>query len=98
MQTDEFEWDDAKAALNFDKHRISFEEATFAFDDPDGVEDMDETASYDEHRFKWLGSDGQRLLAVIYTDRNSRKRIISAREADDDEQADYDQSRRNREP
>ena len=34
MQTDDFEWDDVKAALNFDKHGISFEEATFAFDDP----------------------------------------------------------------
>lgn len=93
MQTDEYEWDDLKAQRNLAKHGVSFEEATFAFDDTDGVEDLDETEAYDEHRFKWIGRSGQRLLAVVYTDRDSRKRIISAREADADEQTEYDLGR-----
>ena len=54
MQTDEFEWDDHKAARNFEKHGVRFEGATFAFDDPDGVNDLDETAKYGEHRFRWI--------------------------------------------
>lgn len=32
-----FEWDDAKNASNFRKHRISFEEAMAVFDDPIGL-------------------------------------------------------------
>jgi uncharacterized DUF497 family protein len=38
METDEFEWDDAKAAKNFDNHQIRFEDATFAFDDPAAID------------------------------------------------------------
>ncbi len=93
MQTDEFEWDYGKASSNLVRHGVSFEEATFAFDDPDGFEEMDVSVAYDEHRFKWIGWNGQRLLSVIYTDRGTRKRIISAREADKHEQADYNQGR-----
>lgn len=89
MQTDDFEWDDVKATLNFDKHGISFEEATFAFDDPNGIDIIDASERYDEVRFKLIATDGQRLLAVIYKDREPRFRIISAREANADEQARY---------
>jgi uncharacterized protein len=69
MQTDEFEWDDAEAARNLAKHGISFEQATFAFEDADAIDDLDETIQYDEHRLKWIGWNGQRLLAMICTDR-----------------------------
>ena len=93
MQTGDFEWDDEKAASNFIKHGVSFEDATFVFDDPDGFDDLDHSVPYAEYRFKWIGWDGQRLLAVIYTDRGSRKRIVSAREAENDEQSAYHQSR-----
>ena len=93
MQTDEFEWDDDKAATNLLKHRVSFEEATFAFDDPHGIDIIDKTADYREIRFKLIGSDGQKLIAVIYTERKPRIRIISAREAEPYEQARYHQRR-----
>ena len=94
MQTDAFEWDDAKAARNLVKHRVSFEAATFVFDDPHGIDIIDESARHAEVRFKSIGSDGHRLLAVIYTERDSRIRIISAREAEPYEQARYQQRRR----
>ena len=93
METDEFVWDDAKAASNLSKHRITFEEATFAFDDTHAYEEDDDSARYGEIRSKWIGSSGQRLLVVIYTQRGRRIRIISAREADAHEHAVYDQYR-----
>jgi hypothetical protein len=34
MQDDEFEWDDAKAAANYAKHRVRFETASRVFNDP----------------------------------------------------------------
>ena len=94
MQTDEFEWDDDKAASNLVKHGVSFEEATFAFDDAFAIEDIDPAALHNEYRTQWIGWDGQRLLVVIHTDRGPRKRIISAREAEPDEYQDYNRCRR----
>ena len=38
MRDDEFEWDDAKAASNYRKHNVTFEQARTAFDDPDCVD------------------------------------------------------------
>ena len=34
MQSDDFEWDDAKAAANLRKYGIAFDEARRVFDDP----------------------------------------------------------------
>ena len=39
MQTDAFQWDDDKAAQNVAEHRITFEVATFAFDDRHAFEE-----------------------------------------------------------
>jgi uncharacterized DUF497 family protein len=45
------------------------------------VEDLDVSADYGEDRFLILGRAGDRLLMVVYTERQDRIRIISAREA-----------------
>jgi uncharacterized protein len=42
MQDEDFEWDDDKAAANLPDHRVSFEQAAFAFNDPFAVEWIDE--------------------------------------------------------
>ncbi len=89
MQTDDFEWDDDKSASNVGKHRISFADASFAFDDPHGLDIMDDSTNYREVRFKLIARLGQILVAVIHTERNDRIRIISAREADAHEQERY---------
>ena len=34
----DFEWDNAKAAANFRKHGVTFEQAAYAFRDPFGIE------------------------------------------------------------
>jgi uncharacterized DUF497 family protein len=77
MQDDAFEWDDEKAHFNVQKHRITFEAAREAFDDPNRVEEPDD--DMDEERWKLTGRAADKLLVVIYTERNGRFRIISAR-------------------
>ena len=75
---DEFEWDKGKAAANLAKHAVSFQVAKQAFDDPAAL-DRFEGHENGEERFNILGMVSGRLLFVVYTIRNGRKRIISAR-------------------
>ncbi len=77
----EFEWNKEKAAANFKKHGISFEEAALAFFDENAVELFDERNSEDEIRYQLIGVSKTRLIFVAYTARNERIRIISARKA-----------------
>jgi len=78
MAEDEFEWDEQKAEANLAKHAISFQIAKQAFDDPAAL-DRFEGHNNGEERFNVLGMVHGRLLFVVYTIRNGRKRIISAR-------------------
>ena len=82
MRDDEYEWDDEKAAANLASHRVSFETARLAFDDLYSVEIDDRRADYGEGRYVVLGMVQGRLLAVSYTLRGARTRIISARPAE----------------
>ena len=45
-----FDWDPRKASANEAKHGISFEEASTAFIDPDGLDGEDLEHSSREHR------------------------------------------------
>jgi uncharacterized DUF497 family protein len=82
MRDEGFEWDDAKAAENIVRHGVRFSEARRAFDDAYAVEIEDRRGNYSEDRYVLLGMTGQRLLAVVYTLRGERIRIISARPAE----------------
>jgi uncharacterized DUF497 family protein len=85
----DFEWDDAKALRNYVRHGVTFEIARRAFRDPSMVEILDDREDYGEERYLLIGmADGQ-LLSVIYTERNQRFRLISARRANRDEQDHY---------
>src|SRR5256885_14452545 len=78
----EFEWDDAKAASNERKHRVSFPEAATAFADPVAAIFPDPDHSDDEVREILAGySERGRLLIVSFTERPPNIRIISARVA-----------------
>ncbi|MDO8932508.1 MAG: BrnT family toxin [Rhodocyclaceae bacterium] len=46
-----FEWDEGKAAANFDKHDVSFEEASTAFEDELSLTGRDPDHSLGEARF-----------------------------------------------
>ena len=75
-----FEWDPHKAALNFRKHGVSFEEAVTSFGDPLSLTIADPTHSESERRFVMIGeSVKRRILIVVHTERGERLRIISAR-------------------
>lgn len=87
MRDDEFEWDDDKAASNFAKHGITFEQARAAFDDPDHCE-VDDPDPHDV-RFNRVCRLGLHLIVINYTERGDRIRIISARPANKHEQRTY---------
>ena len=89
MRDDDFEWDDAKAAASFAKHKVSFETAKGVFKDPFAVEREDDREDYDEPRFTILGMVDGRLFSVVYTLRGESIRIISARGAEPYEQRLY---------
>jgi uncharacterized protein len=85
----EFEWDIAKAAANFHKHGVSFEEAIYAFGDPLIVEELDDREIYGEDRIIAYAMGKTELLTIIYTQRGEFTRIISARRATRNEQNGY---------
>ena len=89
-----FEWDPRKAASNRTKHGISFEEAATVFGDPLGRIVDDPRHSDAEQRYVLLGhSQRQRLVAVMFTERDEAVRIISARSATRQERRDYEKGK-----
>jgi uncharacterized DUF497 family protein len=87
----EFEWDPPKADENLKKHGVGFPEASTVLADPLEVTISDPDHSEGEARFLSLGlSDANRLLVVSYTERESRIRIIHAREAAPKERRTYE--------
>jgi uncharacterized protein len=87
-----FEWDAAKARADIRKHGVSFEEARTVFGDPMGRIVDDPRHSSDERRYALLGlSEKQRLLAVMFTERDDAIRIISARRATRREKIEYEE-------
>ena len=78
----QFEWDRKKAANNFRKHKVSFDEAATVFYDPLSATFNDPEHSIGEERNITVGySSTRRLLVVSYSERNDGIRIISARRA-----------------
>jgi uncharacterized protein len=89
VKSDDFEWDDAKAARNRRSHKITFEQAREVFTDAFIVEWIDDEQDTDELRFRALGMVNDRLLCVAYTIRGTTIRIISARRAEPFERRKY---------
>jgi uncharacterized protein len=88
----EFEWNPEKAAINLEKHDISFPEASTVFEDALSVTFPDPDHSIGEERYVIIGmSNLGRLLIVSHTDRESRIRIISARLANRQEKRFYEE-------
>jgi uncharacterized protein len=81
-----WDWDNLKATLNRQKHKVSFELAAIALDDPDQLSQLD-TDSH-EHRFKTLARVEDVILLIVHTEPELEHysgdlvgRIISARKA-----------------
>ncbi|HAT72148.1 MAG TPA: hypothetical protein DCS63_04970 [Elusimicrobia bacterium] len=90
-----FEWDNRKAEQNSLKHGISFEMASFAFDDPYALIVDDKKHSLDEHRQWLIGDSGEKVLVIVFTIRppNGNVRIVSARRANRRERRMYEESK-----
>ena len=86
-----FDWNPAKKASNVRKHGITFEEASEVFTDPRRIEWLSSDPEEDEERCTTVGFVRMRILAVVYTERGTLIRIISARKASRDERRKYDQ-------
>ena len=82
------EWDDAKNEINISKHGISFETAASIFNDVNIIGYFDEEHSKDEDRYYTIGKV-EDVLFVVYTERGSSIRLISARYATKREEAVY---------
>ena len=83
-----FEWDSEKAKRNKIKHGIGFRLATRVFEDEDRIERYDEEHSQEEARWQVIGMV-ENILFVVYTERGDKTRLISAREATDQEKEWY---------
>ena len=89
MVEGEFEWDARKSESNLAKHGVSFEAARRVFDDAFACERCDFDSMPSEIRYVITGWVNDIILTVVYTERDDRIRIISARKATMHEQREY---------
>jgi uncharacterized DUF497 family protein len=89
VNEDEFEWDAAKAERNLAKHGVSFEAARYVFDDAFACERCDFDSEPGDIRYVITGIVKGVVLTAVYTERDGRTRIISARKATTHEQSEY---------
>ena len=86
----EYEWDSAKAAENYRKHRVRFADAALSLEDSLGFSTPDPDSS-GESRLLYLGADPSgRVLVTIYAVRGRAVRIISSRKASRAERRAYE--------
>lgn len=87
-----FEWDENKNKSNIEKHGIGFKQSQEVFFDENKIESLDNRKDYGEQRYKIIGKSFDLILSVIYTFRNSKIRIISARGASKNEREVYNKN------
>jgi len=88
-----FEWDEGNTTKNWVKHQVSNGEAEEVFYDKNKMTTDDFLHSQLEKRFVLLGKTKTgRLLKLIYTVRQNKIRIISARDANRKEEKFYEET------
>jgi uncharacterized DUF497 family protein len=86
-----FDWDEANATKNWEKHRVTPEEAEDVFFHDPFVLRSDASHSKREKRYWALGKTGRdRNLFIAFTIRRKRIRIISARDMSRREMEEYE--------
>lgn len=89
----EVEWDQEKAASNLRDHGVDFADAALVPEDELALT-MQDPHSEREERFITMGHDPNgRLLVVVYTWREERARLISARHVTRKERRQYEGTR-----
>jgi hypothetical protein len=87
----EFEWDPLKAAANLKKHKVTFDDAKTIFGDKKHLEVPDREHSGDEVRYLAIGlAENGRVLTLVFTERGTKLRLISARVAEPWERREYE--------
>lgn len=77
----EFEWNKGNIDKNFAKHQVTNQETEEVFLDKNKVTFKDRLHSNNEERFRIIGKTKKgRLLFLVFTIRNEKIRIISARD------------------
>ena len=88
----EFDWDKANLNKNWQKHQISDGECEEVFFDPEKKILKDALHSLNEKRYILLGQTKlKKLLFVVFTIRENKIRIISARKLNKKEKHLYEQ-------
>lgn len=86
----QFEWDEAKNAINIEKHGIDFADVHLVFGAPILIQ-LDERQEYGEERWIGIGLLAHFVIVVVYVERNVDViRIISARNANKYERKRYE--------
>ena len=76
-----FEWDDGNLTKNWDKHEVSEGECEQVYFRQSLIVRRDKKHSKLENRYYVLGrTDAERMLFMVFTVRNNKIRIISARD------------------
>jgi len=83
-----FEWDETKRRRNLAKHGVDFVRSARVFDGRI-VQWDDKRKDYGEERKLVLGQVNDTVLFLVYTWRNGKRRLISARKANPDERKAY---------
>jgi uncharacterized protein len=75
----DFEWDSVKRQANFAKHDVDLVRAARVFDGPT-ITKKDGRDDYGETRYQSIGYIGDDCFVVVWTQRDSVIRLISARQ------------------
>ena len=94
----EFEWDTNKSQLCFEQRGFDFAYAAQVFFDPNRHIEPDQRHDYGEQRYRLFGHVNGRMLVVVYTLRENRVRIISARKANQKEVRQHDYGTHDHQP
>ena len=92
-----FDWDGRKATSNLQKHRVGFEDAITAFDDPFALIAPDPKHSTATEERRWLiGESDIGVVVVVFTVRQPEDtyRLITARRAGRKERTRYEEAKR----
>ncbi len=88
-----FDWDEANVLKNWEKHKVKHTEAEEVFENKPRIVTKDAKHSLRETRYQILGvTNEKRELSVIFTFRDKKVRVISARDMNRKEKAKYEEA------
>lgn len=91
FEIQDFDWDLWNIVKNVDKHQVENKECEDVFFNQPQLVEFDEKHSLNEKRYKILGlTDRGRELIVVFTIRNNKIRIISARDSSKKEKLQFE--------